>query len=155
MKAKPKRAPELPLEGSCLCGAVQVKVTAPPLLTFACHCRDCQKFSASAYSLSAMFPADSVSVAGELKIGGRRTKERTHYFCPSCMNFIYSRITGADHRVNLRVSLLDDLSWFTPFVELMTEDKQDWANVPAERSFARMPQSLEELQDLLEAYAKS
>ncbi len=146
--------PHVPLEGSCLCGSVQVRVTAPPLLTFACHCRDCQKLCASAYSLTAMFPAESFSVTGELKIGGLKAGARQHYFCPSCMNFVFSRIEGADKRVNLRVSVLDDLTWFTPFVELMTDEKQAWASVPAVHSFARIPNSLEQLQALMDAYSQ-
>ena len=147
-------SPELPLEGSCLCGSVQVKVTALPLLTLACHCRDCQKLCASAYSLTAMFPADSFSVTGELKIGGLRTRGRKHYFCPSCMNFVFSRIEGADNRVNLRASVLNDLTWFTPFVELMTDEKQEWVSVPAVRSFAQFPESIKVLQALMDEYSK-
>jgi hypothetical protein len=32
-----------PWEGGCLCGQVRVKVSAPPLLTMACHCTGCQR----------------------------------------------------------------------------------------------------------------
>lgn len=145
--------PQLPLEGACLCGAVRVHVTAPPLLTFACHCRDCQKLSASAYSLTAMFPADGVSVTGELVTGGLRSERRKHHFCPTCLNFIFTRIRGADSRVNLRVSLLDDPSWFEPFVETMTEEKLPWASVPAAHSFARYPETIGELKALMADYA--
>ncbi|WP_119168153.1 GFA family protein [Algihabitans albus] len=147
-------APHLPLEGSCLCGSVRVRVTAPPLLTLACHCRDCQKLCASAYSLTAMFPADAFSVTGELVVGGLRTERREHNFCAKCLNFIFTRIQGADTRVNLRASVLDDLTWFVPFVELMTEEKLSWSNVPAEHSFARFPETIEELEVLMLDYSK-
>ncbi|MEM7545670.1 MAG: GFA family protein [Pseudomonadota bacterium] len=146
--------PKLPLEGSCLCGQVQIHVTEPPLLTFACHCRDCQKLCAGAYSLTAMFPTDSFSVAGELVIGGMRCEQRKHYFCPDCMNFIFSQIEGAEMRVNLRVSLLDDLTWFQPFVEVMTEEGLSWSRVPAAHSFARRPETAEELTQLMADYAR-
>ena len=146
-------APELPLDGSCLCGSVQVRVTASPLLTLACHCRDCQKLSASAYSLTVMIPADGFSVTGELAIGGRRSERRQHHFCPSCMNFIFTRIEGANSRVNLRASVLDDLTWFIPFVELMTDEKLSWANVPAKHSFAQFPRSAEEIEALMMEYS--
>ncbi|MGR3615501.1 MAG: GFA family protein [Paracoccaceae bacterium] len=39
---------ELPLKGRCLCGSVQIELTSMPLLTLACHCKGCQKCSASA-----------------------------------------------------------------------------------------------------------
>ncbi|WP_260094260.1 GFA family protein [Phaeobacter inhibens] len=114
--------PNLPLTGACLCGAVQLHVTAFPLLTLACHCRDCQKLAASAYSLTVMFPAEAVTATGELVLGGKHSEERKHYYCPTCLSFVLSRLKAAPDRVNLRASLLDDLTWFTPFVEIMTEE---------------------------------
>jgi hypothetical protein len=29
------------LEGGCACGSVRYRLTAPPLIVHACHCRDC------------------------------------------------------------------------------------------------------------------
>ncbi|PCI05420.1 MAG: aldehyde-activating protein [Hyphomicrobiales bacterium] len=146
--------PQLPIEGSCLCGSVHVRVTEQPLLTLACHCNDCQKLCASAYSLTAMFPTEGFSVTGELVTGGLRTEQREHNFCAKCLNFIFTRIKGADTRVNLRASVLDDLTWFEPFVELMTEEKLSWSSVPAVHSFARFPETSEELGALMVDYAK-
>mgnify|MGYP000485754790 CR=1 FL=1 len=147
-------SPKPPLQGACLCGAVQVSVTASPLLTLACHCRDCQKLTASAYSLTAMFPEAAFSYGGELIKGGRHSEGRTHYFCKSCLNFVFSKIAGAEQRINLRLSVLDDAALFEPFVEVMTEEKMPWATVPATHSFARYPKTIEELQALMDAYSK-
>jgi hypothetical protein len=84
---------ELPLKGRCLCGSVQIELTSMPLLTLACHCKGCQKFSASDYSLTAMFPTHDFSVSGELVLGGLKSDAQEHYFCASCMCFVYSRGT--------------------------------------------------------------
>ena len=146
--------PQPPFEGSCLCGAVQVRVTAPPLLTMACHCRDCQKLSASAYSLTTMFPASGFSCTGDLIRGGLGSGGRDHRFCKSCLSFVLTRIAGANHRINLRTSMLDQAALFEPFVELMTDDKLPWVQVPAVHSFPRYPTSADDLQALLDAYAK-
>ena len=40
------------LVGGCACGAVRYELTKPPLALFACHCTDCQKMTAAAYSLA-------------------------------------------------------------------------------------------------------
>ncbi|TMJ34620.1 MAG: aldehyde-activating protein, partial [Alphaproteobacteria bacterium] len=48
---------KLPWEGGCLCGRIRFRITAPPLLTMACHCSGCQKLSASAYSLTIAVPS--------------------------------------------------------------------------------------------------
>ncbi|WP_319546723.1 GFA family protein [Ruegeria conchae] len=146
--------PEPPFEGACLCGAVRVRVTASPLLTVACHCRDCQKFSASAFSLTTMFPSDSFSYDGELVLGGLGSVERAHYFCKSCLNFIYSQLKGAPERVNLRTSILDQAASFEPFLEVMTEAKMPWVDVPAVHSYSRFPETPEELQSLMRDYSK-
>lgn len=146
--------PHLPLSGSCLCGSVQVKVTAPPILTFACHCRDCQKLSVSAYSLTAMIPTEGFSVLGKLVIGGLRTAARQHHYCPQCMGFIFTRMEGVNSRINLRATVLDDLTWFVPFIELMTEEKVPWASVPAAYSFARIPDTAEQVEALMEDYQR-
>ena len=59
-----------PVEGACMCGQVKLRVSAPPIMTAACHCTGCQKLSASAFSLTAMIPAEGVEVIGETAIGG-------------------------------------------------------------------------------------
>ena len=147
--------PEPPFDGSCLCGSVQIHVTAPPLLTLACHCRDCQKFTASAFSLTTMFPNDGFACSGNLFKGGLQTRGRDHYFCKSCGNFVYSQIGGTSQRINLRTSILDDAASFKPFVELMTDEKMEWAAVPTKHSYRQSPDSLEELHALMDEYKGS
>ncbi|WP_298838551.1 GFA family protein [uncultured Roseobacter sp.] len=117
-----------------------------------CHCRGCQKFTASAYSLTTMFPRESVSCTGDLIRGGLGAGGKDHYFCQSCLNFIYSQIAGAEDRINLRTSVLDDATYFEPFVEVMTDEKMSWATVPVRHSYARTPASPEELLALMTDY---
>ncbi|MEP5729942.1 MAG: GFA family protein [Sulfitobacter sp.] len=145
--------PEPPYTGACLCGSVQVIASAAPLLTLACHCLDCQKLSASAYSLTTMFARSRFSHTGDLIKGGLGSDGRAHFFCKSCLNFVFTRIQGAPDRVNLRSSILKDAAAFEPFVELMTDEKMPWAHVPAIHSFAQFPKSLEDLQFLMDEYA--
>lgn len=142
-----------PFKGSCLCGSVQVTLTAMPLLTVACHCNDCQELSASDYCLTTMVPTRDFSVPGKTAIGGLRSPGREHFFCASCLCFVYSRVNGGQERINLRTSILDDATHFPPFVELMTDFKRPWANTQALRSFGRFPETVDELTVLLADYA--
>ena len=135
--------------GTCLCGAVTVRVTGPPLLTVACHCRGCQKFSASAFSLTSMFHKDAIKISGQVQRGGLKTEGREHFFCCSCLNFVYSKLAVARDRINLRSSILNDSTVYAPFVDIMTEEKQDWVPLTAPHRFARFPQSAAELQNLM------
>lgn len=50
------------LTGGCQCGAVRYEVTAKPLAVYVCHCRECQKQSASAFGISVIVPAQAFSL---------------------------------------------------------------------------------------------
>ncbi|OBZ97035.1 aldehyde-activating protein [Pararhizobium polonicum] len=144
--------PNLPLEGGCRCGQVRLRISAPPLLTMACHCTGCQKMSASAYSLSAAIPADGFAVIdGEPVIGGLHGASR-HYFCPHCKSWMFTRPEGVDWFVNLRPTMLDDASWYSPFIETFTREKLPWATTSAVHSYETFP-PMEAYEGLLKAFA--
>lgn len=142
----------LPQEGTCRCGQVRFRITAPPLLTMACHCTGCQRMSASAYSLSALFSIDGFEVtAGEPAIGALHGPTR-HYFCPHCMSWLFTRPEGPDQFVLVRPTMLDDPILSTPFVETCTREKLGWATTPAIRSFEGFP-PVDAYEDLVRDYA--
>lgn len=142
-----------PREGGCRCGQVRLEISTRPLLTMACHCVGCQRMSASAYSLSAAIPTEGFRVtSGEPVIGGLRGAAQ-HHFCPECMSWMFTRAEGLDHFVNLRPTMLDDPSWFTPFVETWTREKLFWARTPAPHSYETLP-SIEEFGRLTSLYAE-
>ncbi|ATU92653.1 GFA family protein [Phyllobacterium zundukense] len=144
---------KLPQEGGCRCGRVRFKITAEPLLTMACHCTGCQRMTASAYSLSAAVPSAGFAVIeGEPVIGGLHGEPR-HYFCPHCMSWLFTRLEGFDWFVNVRATMLDDPSGFTPYVETWTSEKLPWATTPAVHSFEALP-PLEQYEDLTRQYAQ-
>jgi len=131
----------LPVEGGCRCGRVRFRVSAPPLLTMACHCRGCQRMTASAFSLSAAIPSDGFEVTqGEPVIGGLHDPATRHFFCPHCMSWMFTRAEGLDWFVNIRTTLLDAPRWTTPFVETYTSTKVPWVTTPAVHSFPEFPE---------------
>lgn len=143
---------DLPWEGGCRCGQVRLKITAPPILTMACHCSGCQKMSSSAYSLSAAIPADGFSVTdGDPVIGGLHGAAR-HYFCPHCMSWMFTRPEGMDWFVNLRPTMLDDPSGFSPFIETFTSEKLPFATTAAVHSYETFP-PMEDYEGLVAEFA--
>jgi hypothetical protein len=131
----------LPWEGGCRCGAVRVRVTAPPLLASACHCAGCQRMAASAFSLTLSIPAEGFEIiAGETVIGGIRGPQIHHHHCDRCKTWVFTRVEGLDFLVNLRATMLDDHRWFAPFIELYTSEKLTWAETGAVHSFATQPE---------------
>ena len=132
------RLPPLPMEGGCRCDRVRLRIAAAPLLTMACHCRGCQRMSASAFSLSVAVPSDGFAiVAGEPVIGGLHGAAQ-HYCCPWCMSWMFTRMPGVPF-VNVRPTMLDDASWFVPFVETYTSERLPWATTPAVHRYEKFP----------------
>jgi hypothetical protein len=129
-----------PMTGACRCGAVRIELTAPPIMTAACHCRGCQRMSASAFSLTAMVPPAAFRVtAGETVRGGIKGPQLDHRFCPECMTWMFTRIAGVDDFLNLRSTMLDEPRWCTPFIETMTAEKLPWADTPAKHKYPGFP----------------
>lgn len=129
---------QLPLLGQCRCGETQFRVSAPPILTMACHCRGCQRMSSSAFSLSAAIPTGGFEVTrGEPVLGGLRDPQLRHFFCPSCMSWMFTRFLP--EFVNARATLLEEVSWFSPFIETWTRTKLSWVTTPAVHSYAEFP----------------
>lgn len=139
-------------EGSCRCERVRFSVSAAPVITMACHCSGCQKMSSSAFSLSALIPANGFTVTqGCPVVGGLMGVDR-HYFCPHCMSWLFTRPHGIDEFVNVRATLLDNAGAYVPFMETWTSEKLPWASTPAIESFAQLPEP-QAFPRLLQAYA--
>lgn len=103
--------------GGCLCGAVRLVTQGPPLRVGICHCLDCRKHHGAVFHASAIFPADRVTVTGEVRAYQGRC------FCPICGSSVFSR-TGDEVEVNL--GSLDQPNQFTPTYELWTTRREAW-----------------------------
>ena len=103
--------------------------------------------------MSVAVPSEGFAVTkGEPVIGGLHGATR-HYFCPHCMSWMFTRPEGMDWFVNLRATMLDDASWYTPFIETWTSEKLPWAATPAVHSYETVP-AMEEYEGLLQGYAE-
>jgi hypothetical protein len=110
--------------------------------------------SASAFSLTALVPADGFRVThGEPVIGGLRDPTQQHHFCPACLSWLFTQIEGAPF-VNVRSALLQGGVFTEPFLETMTREKLPWVQTPAQRSYEGFPEQ-EAFAELLVAYAEA
>ncbi|ODP38245.1 GFA family protein [Sphingomonas turrisvirgatae] len=142
-------------EGSCRCGSIRFRINADPLVTAVCHCRGCQKMTASAFSTTITLPADALEViAGEPVIGGLHGDEARHHHCGWCKSWLFTRLPPEYGAVNVRATMLDDARGFTPFMETFTSEALPWAKTGATRSFERFPEP-GDYPALIEAYRES
>ncbi len=143
---------KLPWAGGCRCDALRFEITEPPMLASVCHCRGCQRMSASAFSTTLTVPESGFAVtAGETAIGGLHGEDIRHHHCSRCLGWVFTRTPMGF--VNVRATMLDDAGWFVPFVEVQTAEKLPWAEVPAEFSYERFP-SYEEWGELAAAFVE-
>ncbi len=95
--------------------------------------------TASAFSLSALFRAEDVSIdLGETQIGGLHGAQR-HHFCAHCLTWAFTRPEGMDGFVNVRTPILEGVADMAPFIETYTSERLPWLRIPAARSFERFP----------------
>jgi hypothetical protein len=142
---------KLPWKGGCLCGGVRLQITAPPLLTLACHCAWCRKRSGSAFSSVISLPSQGFAITSGEPEPGWAPGDNPHYFCSRCKNWLFLRIPSSDS-VNLRAGTLDDDRWFAPYVEIFAENKSPWVSTLARHSFASLP-APEDWAILLQSFA--
>jgi hypothetical protein len=129
--------------GGCLCGKVRYSANAEPVFVGVCHCRDCQKFSGSAFSVVVALPKIALSVQGKVntfqKPGdtGKMTERR---FCPECGSPVVEEVAAMPDIVMVGAGTLDDASWVKPGMQIYCDSAQPWVELRGGiQSFAKMP----------------
>lgn len=134
---------EYPITGSCQCGNVQYELLGPPLFVAACHCKECQNLSTSAFSITAMVNAGSVKFQGKLKDWSRVADSgniSAAKFCPECGNRIYHYDPKDPEKLKLKPSNLSDTSIINPTVHVWVSEKQEWYQIPdGVKVFSKQP----------------
>lgn len=147
--------PGVSLPGGCLCGKVRFKISSAPVLSSACHCRGCQKLTASAFSLSLTVLSNGFQiVAGEPVIGALHKPDARYWYCDWCKCWLYTEPPAEFGFVNVRTTLLDEPDGWEPLVEVWTSEKLPWATTPARYSFPSDP-PMEQFESLAEEFARS
>jgi hypothetical protein len=76
---------ELPWTGRCQCGAATYAVSAPPGPIYVCHCRECQRQSASAFGISVSVQKAHFHLErGEVRVWVRGTDSGRVLHCHFC-----------------------------------------------------------------------
>jgi hypothetical protein len=122
-----------PYTGGCQCGSVRYVLTTEPLRLVACHCKECQRQSGSAFGMSMPVSRDSLTLTGRAKEFTRLAdsgNEVTGVFCPECGGRIYHALKSAPDVISLKPGTLDDTSWLRPDRFIWMQSAQGWVPVP-------------------------
>ncbi|SIQ31828.1 GFA family protein [Marinobacterium stanieri] len=132
-----------PINGACQCDGVTYQLLSEPQMVVACHCKECQKLSTSAFSITAMVNADQVKFEGEMADWSRPADSgniSAAKFCPGCGNRIYHYNPAEPDKIKLKPSNLSDTSIIKPVAHVWVSEKQDWYTIPeGVRVFDKQP----------------
>src|SRR5271155_2110432 len=134
---------DMEIKGGCLCGAVRYTAEADPTSATVCHCRDCQKFTGSAFAALIRVTKEAVSIEGTLKtftsIGGSGNPILRH-FCPECGSSIAEESGTRPGIIILNVGTFDNPTVARPGREIFRDDALPWLAVHGEiPRFAKRP----------------
>ena len=122
-----------PIQGSCQCGQLTYQLLEAPLMVIVCHCKECQKLSTSAFSITAVVKTNAVKFEGKLKDWSRLADSgntNAAKFCPDCGNRIYHYNPAEPDKIKLKPSNLSDTSIIQPTAHVWVSEKQDWVQIP-------------------------
>lgn len=115
--------------GGYLCGAVRYSLDVDPIATAACHCRDCQKSTGSAYALLLVIPTESMVLEGKFNawaVRGDSGGTNTRKSCAACGSLISEETNGLKGFRLVLAGSLDDPSWVQPDFHCWVSSKQPW-----------------------------
>ncbi|MCZ4345830.1 GFA family protein [Devosia neptuniae] len=125
--------PEFPVEGGCQCGAVRYRLKASPMSVYNCHCKDCQRFSGAAWSMSVTTSRDNVEqLSGTLATYEKPSQSGriiSMQFCAHCHGWLWNLPQSAPGMMVLRAGSLDDLDWAQPVGNIWTDSKAAWVKL--------------------------
>jgi hypothetical protein len=125
------------IEGGCRCGRIRYRAALAGLpRVYACHCRDCQTWSGSAFSVQFILPEDQLEVTGEPALfeltttsadGERTSRQRA---CPVCFTRIYNTNTRRLGLAVVRAGTLDRSDELALVAHIWTKRKMEGITIP-------------------------
>jgi len=117
--------------GSCFCGAIEWKADIDPNMIAACHCRDCQIFSSSAFRLAGGAPSSFAFTKGEPRFFDKTADSgniRRMAFCGECGTHLASLPPDSDEasQVSIRLATSVDFAELRPIAEIFCDSKMSW-----------------------------
>ncbi len=136
--------------GGCQCGEIRYQIHDRPLTFYICHCRECQKQSASAFGLSLTVPRAAVEIVqGQPKTWTRTSdSDRTVIcsFCPNCGTRLFHDRSYNRETINIKAGTLDDPNCLRPVGNIWTQSAQPWVVISDELlNYSGQPESVTDL----------
>jgi hypothetical protein len=122
--------PNMPLTGTCNCGAVSFAVTEPLLGAGYCHCTRCQRRTGAGASPNGrVAPGAFRILRGEDRLRSWKPPDGAEkFFCGDCGSAMFART--AEGGVGVRLGVLDDDPGVRPSAHTFTAYAAVWEEIP-------------------------
>src|SRR5216684_8880151 len=123
------------LAGGCACRSIRYKLKASPLIVHACHCRDCQRVTGSAFVINVWIERKFVETGPvapkSYMLRGGSGNDHEVFFCEICGTYLWSQyhIAPGD-ALFVRAGTLDNPEAVKPDVHIFTKSKLPWLELP-------------------------
>ena len=98
-------------------------------------------------------PTDGFTIlAGATAPGGCHAEGQDHRHCGWCKSWLFTRLPAEYGFINVRATILDDPSWYAPFVETFISAALPWAKTGATHSYPQFP-AIQDYERLMTEYA--
>lgn len=117
------------MKGSCLCGAVNYRVTGPLRSVVGCHCTQCRKTSGH-YVAATQVPRDHLKVEGKDDLTWYQSSETAERaFCKTCGSQLFWAEFSSAH-ISVMAGTLDGPTGLTMDRQTCTASKGDYYALP-------------------------
>lgn len=120
--------------GGCQCGGIRYEITGAPGELYACHCLECRKLTASAFSMSLMVRvADLKITKGTPQVWSRPTdsgKTLNCLFCPNCGSRVVHKTEGDEGWLVVKPGSLDEPVDYSTAIHIWTKRKLPGFEIP-------------------------
>ena len=120
--------------GGCLCGHVRYRLSAEPVASRICWCRDCQHIAGNG-TVNAIFPSEAIHITGNTSAyvsTAESGNQITRRFCPQCGSHLFADSSGRAGFTVVRIGTLDDPSSVRPAMNIWSTSAPSWACLDTE-----------------------
>ena len=119
--------------GGCLCGAVRFEVKGDPEMLHACHCRNSQLMTGSAFAICLYFPEQDIMItSGDLTTFVRSCDSgRTIdiHFCKTCGSTLVWEPAVLEGKRGLAGGNFDETDWIEGLNNIWCQSKHNWLEI--------------------------
>jgi hypothetical protein len=117
-------------KGSCLCGAVSIRIEGPIRNARYCHCTNCRKFSGTAYAAWGLVETDHLEISPkEPKVSKFSSQHGRRVFCTTCGSPLWFEPASLPQFRGIPLGVIDGDGVGKPEMHVWTKSKVAWAPI--------------------------